>query len=140
MSPRVFIDTDVIISSSLSQKGAAYELLDQFSIKPFISNFSIEEAYRTSKKIKINLRRLQKQLKKCNEVSISQNISTIEKKYKSYVKDITDTHVVAGAVASKSRFITTYNLKDYKIEKIKRDLDIIVLTPGLVLQYIRSLN
>lgn len=38
------------------------------------------------------------------------------------------------------RFLITYNLSDYKIERIKDELGIIIITPGQLLQYLRSLN
>lgn len=49
MNIRVFIDTDVIISASLSTSGAAYQLLNNVHIQKFVSNFSIDDAQSTSK-------------------------------------------------------------------------------------------
>lgn len=74
----------------------------------------------------------------CTKIDLNENLSTIEIEYAKYVNDPTDAHIVAGAVNSKSRFLTTYNLKDFKIELIKREFDIIVLSPGTLLQYLRS--
>ena len=64
----------------------------------------------------------------------------IKERYKDYVEDLNDAHIVAGAAESKAHFLITYNIRDFKIEKIKKDFDIIVLTPGMFLQYLRSIT
>lgn len=138
MTTKVFVDTDVIISSSLSKKGAAFQLLNNTHVKKYVSNLSHEEARRTAKKLRIDPDKVQRQLKLCAKVSIKEKLPAIKKRFGEYVNDITDSHVVAGAVESKSQFLVSYNVKDFKIELIKRELDIIVLTPGTFLQYLRS--
>ena len=55
-------------------------------------------------------------------------------------RDPNDAHIIAGAVKAKAQFLLTYNLKDYKIDKIKKDFGIIVTTPAKFLQYLRSLQ
>ena len=48
--------------------------------------------------------------------------------------------LVYAAVQAHVRFIVTYNQKDFRSERIKDDFRIIVLTPGQLLQYLRSLR
>src|SRR3989338_10207618 len=134
---RVFVDTDVVISSSISHVGAAHQLLRSDTAQKFISNLSREEARGTAKKLTIDFRKVQKQLRLCTSIEIKEDLISIKKVYGTYINDVTDSHVVAGAVCSKSQFIVSYNLKDFKIESIKRKFDIIVLTPGTLLQYLR---
>lgn len=54
-----------------------------------------------------------------------------------YVYDIDDSHIVMGAQKSNSKFLLTYNIKDYNIDLIKKDFDIIVFKPGIFIQYLR---
>ena len=125
---KVFIDSDVVISSLISNTGAAAQLLNTDSnLVKIISNFSQKELKIVMARIKID-----KPLPLLEIINIK-NI----KKYSVYSTDPFDAHIVAGADQSKSRFLITYNLKHYKIDKIKQDLNIIVMTPGTFLQYLR---
>ncbi|MBI2330032.1 hypothetical protein HYU94_01460 [Candidatus Daviesbacteria bacterium] len=60
--------------------------------------------------------------------------------YGNYSYDIEDIHIVAGAVKAKSKFLVTFNIKDYKIDKIYQAFGIRVIVPGELLQYLRSLQ
>ena len=71
-------------------------------------------------------------------VGLKMTSQQINKEFCDYVDDVDDAHIVAGAHQTKARFLVSYNLKDYRIDHIKKDFGIIVLTPGLLLQYLRS--
>jgi len=138
---KVFVDSDVIISSILSSKGAAYDLVNMKGVSRYISNVSKEELAKVlkRKKIPIDKNKLVHITEdKHNLIDLKDSIDKIKEKYKDYVSDINDAHVVAGSVKSESRIITTYNTKHYNSEKIKRDLGINVMKPGNFLQYLRS--
>ncbi len=78
-----------------------------------------------------------------NKLKVAQlkdNISNIKGKFGDYTSDINDAHIVVGAKKARTRFLISYNLKHYKIEKIKQDLNIIIVTPAKLLQYLRSLE
>lgn len=126
---KMFVDSDVVISSLISDKGAAYQLLNlnDNNLIRIISNLSQKEL-----KIVMSRLNIDKPLPKLEII----NIKDI-KKYSAYSLDPNDAHIIAGADQSKSRFLITYNLRHYKIDKIKQDLDIIVTTPGTFLQYLR---
>ena len=124
---KVFVDSDVIISSLISNSGAASELVNNFEIIKIVSNFSIKELGIVKTRLKIN-----KPLPELEVLTIT-NI----KKYSIHSSDVNDAHIVAGAHQAKVKFLITYNLKHYKIDKIKRDLNIIIMTPGMFLQYLR---
>lgn len=125
---KIFVDSDVVISSLISNTGAAYQLLNSNNdLIKIISNLS-------QKELKIVMARLK--IDKPMPILEIINIKNI-KKYPVYSTGPNDSHIVAGADQSKSRFLITYNLKHYKIDKIKQDLDIIVMTPGTFLQYLR---
>ncbi|MBI5358733.1 hypothetical protein HZB69_03880 [Candidatus Amesbacteria bacterium] len=124
---KVFVDSDVIISSLISDTGVASELINNFDIKKVVSNLSIKELEIVKTRLNIN-----KPLPKLETVTIDNVI-----KYSVYSIDPNDAYIVAGAKQAKVKFLITYNLKHYKIDKIKRELDIIIMTPGMFLQYLR---
>lgn len=125
----VFVDTDVVISSFISNKGAAYWLLNNpLEIKLVISDQSQLEITRVAEELKIKSRDL-----KLNLI----NLTFDPKKYTQYVTDQYDSPIVAAAHQAKAKFLLTYNLKHYLSDKIKK-LGIIVLTPGQFLQYLRT--
>ena len=136
---KVFLDTDVVISSSISSKGAAYILLSEKRVEKYISTLSIKEIRTVAKRLSIVKNDIDSVIKNCKTITLSDSIATIKRGFKNYVFDEDDSHIVAGAVSSKSHFLITYNLKDYNRNKIKEDFNIIILSPALFLQYLRSL-
>ena len=137
----VFVDSDVIISSLISNTGASHVLLNAKDLELFISNVSFEELQSVAERLSISQRELKILLaKKIKTVRLEETIAEIRSKYKDYVSDINDAHIVAGAKASKARFLISYNIRDFNLNKIKNDLNIIVMTPGKLLQYLRSLQ
>jgi len=63
----------------------------------------------------------------------------MERRFNYYTNDPNDIHVVAGAVLASVDFLLTYNVRDFKIDKIKKDFNLICLRPAQFLQYLRSL-
>ncbi|MDP2860239.1 MAG: PIN domain-containing protein [bacterium] len=58
--------------------------------------------------------------------------------YDEFVYDQNDRHIVASAHQTKSNFLITYNLRHYNKNKIRAKLNIVVVSPGEFLQYLRS--
>lgn len=138
---KVFIDSDVIISSLISQTGASNIILNNPHLKTLISNFSSEELERITNKLKIDKSKLEKLLKRKLEIiKLKLDRKEIIDKYSAYTNDISDAHIVAGAKISKAKFLVTFNVKDYKVQEILQELDIRVLRPGELLQYLRSVE
>lgn len=138
---KVFVDSDVVISSLLSQKGAAYLLLNEQSSNFVISNISKNEIEIVAERLNIKQNKLQDLIKKCFKIiRLKKEISKIKKDFKSYTNDVDDAHIVVGATDAKAKFLLTYNIKDFQRQKIKEDLGITVLTPAQYLQYLRSLD
>ena len=138
---RVFVDSDVVISSLLSTKGAAYLLLNKQSYKSIISNVSKVELKRVADRLGIDKGRLQNLIQnKLKVIKLGADLEKIKSDFQNYSNDPDDTHIVAGAKKAKARFLLTYNLKHYRRQKIKDDFDIVVLTPAQYLQYLRSLT
>ena len=141
MSLKVFIDSDVIISSLLSSSGAAYFLLHNTdAIKPCISNLSLQEICIVVERLSIDSKKLASLLEGNIEVvQLQYTKETVKTAYGHYVLDENDAHIVAGAKEARARFLVSYNTKDFKVEKIKQDFAILLITPAHLLQYLRSI-
>jgi len=135
---KVFIDSDVITSSVISQAGAAHFLLTKNLENFYISNYSKKEIEIVAKRMKLDSTVLDRRMKLLLQCNLIQSISIIKNEYSSYVINPNDTHIVAGAKTANAQFLITYNKKDYNIEQINRDFSILVLSPGEFLQYLRS--
>ena len=139
---KIFVDSDVVISSLLSQLGAAYYLINTAkNLELTISNYSEEELQIVRARLNINTSHL-KQLteERLAVIKVNESIQKIKTKFKEYTSDPNDTHIIAGAKYSKAKFLITYNLKHFKVDKIKKDLGIYVTTPANLLQYLRSIS
>ena len=134
----VFLDTDVIISSLLSQSGASYELITYTKVKKIISTAVKEEVVLVSERHGIEPKKVTALLKNIKIISINLSREHILKSYSKFVFDNEDSHIVAGAQKSSSNILLTHNTKHYNATKIKNDLDIVVMKPGNFLQYLRG--
>lgn len=139
MIPTVFVDTDVVISSLLSENGAAHFLLffDQAVTNFWISDYSQEEILEVGRRLKISLLKTKFLLARLSKTKV---FSQMFENFIDYVNDGEDAHIVSGAKSAKAKFLITYNSKHYKIDKIKQDFGITVLTPATFLQWLRSKN
>lgn len=138
---RIFVDSDVIISSFISRSGAAYFLLGTTSAQFFISSLSKKELETVVKRLGIERAMLTTLIENNLKVTmLLEPVTEIKESFKQYVLDENDAHILAGAKAAKADFLITYNVKDFKIDKIKKDLGILTLTPGNFLQYLRSIK
>lgn len=139
MFTRVFVDSDVVISSLLSSTGAAYLLLNQSQIKPVISSVSLKEIIAVAKRMDIDPQKFDKLIKGRFDIfNLTKKLGDIKKEYGKYVIDLQDAHVVAGAHGSAVKYLLSYNLKHFKTDKIRDDFDVLILTPALFLQFLRS--
>ncbi len=140
MPIRVFVDSDVVISSLISRTGAAYLLFHDARIARFVSDVSFFELKRVTGVLHLSQKGLQTLVQtRCELVAIGDRKNELTRMTE-YTRDTNDAHIVLGAKQSKTKFLVTYNTKHYKIEKIREDLGIIVLHPAFLLQYLRSLN
>lgn len=141
MPVRVLVDSDVIISSLLSQTGAAYLLMHDARLSRFVSDVSLDELRRVARTLNVHQAVLEKLVKtRCERVSLGSKRKTWAKSLYGYTTDVNDLHIVAGAKEAKARFLVTYNMKHFLVEKIRDELGMIVLPPAFLLQYLRSLN
>lgn len=136
---RIFVDSDVVISSLLSEKGAAYLLLHATAITPIISEVSLEEIHTVAARLGVAKNSLDTLVH--DQLTIQPlrlSPKEIQQVYSSYVTDRNDAHIVAGAHNAKVRFLITYNLKHFFRDIIQEQLAVTVLTPAMFLQFLRS--
>jgi predicted nucleic acid-binding protein len=139
MKLKIFVDSDVVISSLISSSGAAHLLLNQENLQLTISNLSLKEIKEVAKRLNIAGERVDQLITKLKIVKMSQSLPQIKKEYTNFVYDQDDAHIIAAAVLSKAKYLISYNQKDFNSNQIKMHFDIILMTPGQFLQYLRSL-
>ncbi len=136
---KVFLDSDVVISSLLSSKGAARFLMETEKIERSISTRSHIELTEVAARLDIARTALDNAIKKhCTVIALDDAEETIQMQYASCVNDHRDAHIVAGTVAAKAGFLISYNQKHFQREALKNHHGIILMTPALFLQYLRS--
>ncbi|HXS15410.1 MAG TPA: PIN domain-containing protein [Candidatus Saccharimonadales bacterium] len=140
MPLKVFVDSDVIISSLISSTGAAFLLLNQTNdLNLFISNFSLKELRIVVKRLGLSESALDGLVKRhFSTVELKGSIDAIKSEFADYVLDINDAHIVTGAQEEKVHFLISYNTKHFKADKLKEKWNIILTTPANLLQYLRS--
>ena len=163
--PLVFIDTDVVISALISSTGAAHLILhENRKTTAMISQTTLKEILEVSDRLEISKKTVSFLLKKISLKKVRTLRRTSEplyqksetpypsrlggtgtgvnrelfKNYDEFVYDQNDRHIVASAHQTKSNFLITYNLRHYNKNKIRAKLNIVVVSPGEFLQYLRS--
>lgn len=134
----IFLDSDVIISSIISKKGAAFSLINNKKIVKYISNISFKEIKIVTKRLKLDMKPSKNIFAQFKLVILKENIDVLKTEYGKFVFDDNDAHIVADVKESLANFLITYNLKHFKKDLIKQNLKAITLTPALFLQYLRS--
>ena len=134
----VFLDTNVVISSILSTIGVSHRIIIHPKISKLITKTVEDEIISVSERLNIDSKKIKTVLKNLKRIELNLTKKNLLKNYNNYVFDQEDSHVVAGAHKSKTKFLLTYNIKHFKIDKINRDFGLIVMTPGRFLQYLRS--
>ena len=80
---KVFVDSDVVISSLLSRKGAAHLLLNEQNSSFFISNISKNEIEVVAERLNIEQNKPQDLIKKCLKViKLKKEISKIKEDFR----------------------------------------------------------
>jgi len=141
MALKVFVDSDVVISSLIPSTGAAFLLLNQTTdIELCISNKSKEELEKVVDRLGLSSIELKQLIQtRVTTIHLEKTLKEIKKEFADHVLDIDDAHIVAGAKKAKVNFLISYKTKHFKADKIKDDFNIILTTPSNLLQYLRSI-
>ena len=136
---KVFVDSDVIISSLISSTGAAYFLIHKTNLELYITNQSVTELEIVADRLNLNPVKLKNLIKDHLKIlKLEESLAKVKEKYNQYTYDLNDSHIVAGARQANPNFLITYNTRHFKADKIKQDFKIIVITPAYLLQFLRS--
>ena len=140
MSLKVFVDSDVVISSLISSKGAAFLLLNKTAnLELFLSNASRLELEQVAERLHLDKQKLKNLAdKRFTTIHLRETAGKLKTKFADYVLDSNDAHIVAGAVKANVQFLVSYNTKHFKADKLKEDFHIILTTPANLIQYLRS--
>lgn len=130
MIHQIVIDTNVFISALRSRKGASYKLLSMFGAKAFEINISVpliieyeDVAKRKDQNILLNWSDIDDILDHICHVANQHEIFFL---WRPFLKDPKDDLVLELAVKSESKYIITYNQKDFGGSK---KFGITILTP-----------
>lgn len=140
MALKIFVDSDVIISSLISQTGAAFLLLNQTDdLDLFIATKSQQELQEVVKRLNLYQDKLKNLIsRRFSVIQLNEPLNKLKKQFADYVLDDNDAHIVAGAKAAPARFLISYNTRHCKTDRLKKDFNIILTTPANLLQYLRS--
>ncbi len=134
--PKVFFDSDVIISALISDRGAAYLTTRDSRLERLVSDEIYAECKKVVGRLALAQAALTQLVKKLTLKKTSAKYQPPD--YLKYVIDPGDVHVIAGANLTKSKILVTYSQKDFRAELITQALGILLMTPGQLLQYLRS--
>jgi predicted nucleic acid-binding protein len=142
MSLKIFVDSDVIISSLISQTGASHLLINNTkNLKLVVSDRSVIEIETVIKRLNLDKSRFKSLLKEqFSVINLRSSLEDLKIEFENYVLDPNDAHIVAGAKLAKVQFLISYNIRHFKAVKLKDDFNIILATPANLLQYLRSLK
>lgn len=141
MALKVFVDSDVAISSLISPTGAAFLLLNQTDdLDLFISNISLKELENVAERLHLEQEKLKTlTATRFSIVHLPDTREEVKTTFSDFVLDRDDSHIVAGATKAEVQFLITYNTRHFKADKVRTDFTIILATPANFLQYLRSL-
>lgn len=132
----IIFDTDVVISASLSSRGAAYYLLHQ-NFALFTSTKQLREIQRVatelSEKFTIDFKVIRLFEKTAKKISLKN-----EALFLKFVNDLNDAFILAEAAAAHAQFLITYNITDYHSIDIFQHFGIKILTPAFFVQLLRK--
>ncbi len=134
----IIMDTNVLFAGLYSSTGASFQILKRLNagtIKTVISTtllFEYEDVLKREQTV-LNLTHRQVDIVLDNICSLSK-FQEIYFLWRPYLNDHKDDHLLEVAVASKTKTIVTYNLKDFKgVDKF----GIKAITPGNFLEVIQ---
>jgi putative PIN family toxin of toxin-antitoxin system len=141
MKPRIVIDTNVLISGLRSRNGASFKLLTLLGLDRFVVSVSVPLVLEYEETSKFFSRKFRLSHKDIDDIidylcSISEH-RKIHFLWRPVLRDPSDDMVLELAVESESKYILTYNKKDFRgAEKFGID----VVTPKEFLIQIGELS
>jgi len=119
-SPKIVIDTNVLICALRSNKGASYKLIENLGIGKYDISISVPLVFEYEAVAKRHIHYLTNEEvdKLIDYMCAIGDKRTIHYLWRPFLKDAKDDMILELAVESQSEFIITYNSRDFRgIEK-----------------------
>ncbi len=136
---RVVLDTNILVAASRSKRGAAYAVISQLPSKRFEIALTIP-LYLEYQDALTRPEQLSKQYTAEEAIGFTRYLASIAYKqdvyflWRPWLKDPKDDMVLEAALASRSKFIVTYNLNDFAGHGVEENLGIHPVTPQQFLE------
>lgn len=142
-TPRVFLDTSVLIAALFSSKGASAEILELAraeQIQVFISQYVVDE---TRKTLRLKGTQLLPVFDRILETKTFNLLSKPPKKQinlaKFIIKDLKDAPILALAMHKKVNYLVTLDRKDFIDDpQVAKKSKLKILTPGAFVKLFRK--
>ena len=139
----VFLDTSVLISASLSHKGASFQILELCKggfINGIISHSVVKEAKDvTRRKILKNVASVDLLIKKSRLKVKKLKDPHLTKRAESWISDKGDVHVLVAASLAKVDYLITLDVRDYIWDaSVSKKSGLAIVTPGDFMTIFRS--
>jgi putative PIN family toxin of toxin-antitoxin system len=137
-SPKVFLDSSIVISAVLSDKGGSFRLFNEAQNKHliiYISDFVLEEVVSVLKlKYPLKLNSLENLLSSTPFVLAKDPSQDLIEEMAMLISDFFDAPILAATKKAKVDFLITLDKKHFLTKKVKENVKFKVLTPKEFLQ------
>lgn len=139
---RIVLDTNVLVAASQSQRGAAYAILSQLPSPHFEIAVTVP-LYVEYQDVLTRPEIMRSHYTTNEAIAFTRYLVSIAHKqavhflWRPWLKDPKDDMVLEAALASQSRYIVTYNLKDFLNRSIEETFKIYPVSPQQFLNIIR---
>ena len=140
---RVILDTNVLVAALRSDMGAAYAIVSQLPSERFQIALTVP-LYLQYQEVLTRLEHMTGASTRDDILNFLRYLCSIAHRqrvfflWRPWLKDPTDDMVLEAAVASQSRYIITYNLRDFTGSGIEEYFGILPLRPQEFLHRLRS--
>lgn len=139
---RIVLDTNVIAAASRSRRGASYAILAQLPSLKFEIALTIP-LYIEYQDALTRPETMQEQYTVEEAIQFTRYLSSIAHKqtvyflWRPWLKDPKDDMVLEAAVASRSRYIVTHNLKDFVGKSVQENFGVSPVNPRQLLEMVK---
>ena len=140
---RVVLDTNVVVAAALSRRGASSKLLgllaeDRFEIALTLPLYLEYEDVLQRDRILSRGIDPEAARELCEDLGAVAKAQVVHFVWRPWLRDPDDDMVLEAAVASGSRYIVTFNLKDFRGHGVERAFGIDVVTPAAMISLIEE--
>jgi len=140
---RVVIDTNVVVAAALSSRGASSKLLGLLADDCFEIALTLPlylEYNDVLLRDKVLSRGVEPEMAQelCEDLAAVAKGQVVHFVWRPWLRDADDDMVLEAAVASRSRYIVTFNLKDFCKHGVEEAFGIEIVTPAALIKIIEE--